>query len=500
VSATVGNVATHASRRGIAVAAVIAVLAAAVVVVFRDSYASIWELWKLSSYQYAFIVVPAAAYLLWSQRTVLTVQPIAPSWWLLLALFALAMLWQVSRVTATQAVEHAAVMLAIPAVVWVALGQRVLRATAFAWLLLLTAVPVGEVLTPLLMVVTADIATGLLQLFGIPYLRSGQYITLSGGEFVVAEVCSGLRYLLTGATLALLFSYWNFCAVRARAIFIAVTAVVFVIGNGIRAFIVMVVASASEMKYFAGQDHVIFGTIFFGVLFAAVLWTARRYAPQHEVRPGVDEADRPPSLDSTRVAVASAAAIGVLLIGPAIEAYRPAAATTSSSIRLPALPGCSALGEWRGSWQPVIHGENVQQRGSYHCDGTDVHVLIVAYARQSAGNELVSSANQIVPSEWWQTGVQTTQQVTLDERRSHAVQQALLTSTSGPTLTWIWYTVDGRPTVSGYGVKLREAWSALTLDVPESRAYVVSVAGKSNSLEALREQARQAALALEGGT
>lgn len=498
MSATVGNVVTHAGRRGIAVAAAIAVLAAAVVVVFRDSYATIWDLWKLTTYQYAFIVVPAAAYLLYSQRAVLTAQPIAPSWPALWVLFVLAMLWQVSRATATQAVEHAVVMLAVPAIVWAALGRRVLRATAFAWLLLLTAIPVGEVMTPLLMVVTADVATGLLQLFGIAYFRSGQYISLGGGEFKVADVCSGLRYLLTGVTLALLFSYWSFRTVWARAIFVAVTAVVFILGNGIRAFIVMTVASASEMRYLAGNDHLIFGTVFFGVLLAAVLRTARRYAHKHHARSSAEETDHPPSFSRTRSVVAAAAAIAVLMIGPAIAAYRPAAAAKSASIRLPALPGCSAPGEWRASWTPVIHGENVQQRGSYHCDGMDVHVLIVAYARQSAGNELVGSANQIVPSDWWQSGAQTTAQVALDERRGHEVQQVLLTTDTGSMLTWSWYAVDGRPTVSEYGVKLREVWSALTLDAPDSRAYVVSVAGRTSEFDALREQARQAAQALEG--
>lgn len=500
MSAIVGNLASHASRRGIAVAAVIAVLAAAVVVVFRDSYATIWELWKLTTYQYAYIVVPAAGYLLYSQRAVLAAQPIAPSWPALLVLFTLAILWQVSRATATQAVEHAAVMLAVPAVVWAVLGRQILRTTAFAWLVLLTAIPVGEVLTPLLMVVTADIATALLKLFGIPFIRSGQYISLSGGDFKVADVCSGLRYLLIGATLALLFSYWNFRTVRARAIFVVLTAAVFVLGNGLRAFIVMSVASASDMRYLGGTDHVVFGTILFGVLLGFVLWMARRYADKPPAQPAVDEPDRAQTISRPRVAVASVAALGVLSLGPGIDAYRFAASSGSASIRLPALQGCSAPGEWRASWKPVIHGENIQQRGSYACDGVDVHVLIVAYARQRSGSELVGSANQIVPNEWWQSGAQTTVQVTLDERRSHAVTQALLTTGGESLLTWSWYAVNGRPTTSEYGVKLREAWSALTLAAPDSRAYVVSVAGRSSSPDALRAQARQAALALEDGS
>lgn len=500
MSAAVANVAADASRRGIAVAAVIAVLAAAVVVVFHQSYATIWDLWKLTTYQYAFIVVPGAAYLLWSRRGVLTAQPIAPSWWILLAVFALAMLWQVSRATATQGAEHAAVMLAIPAVVWAVLGQRVLRVTAFAWLLLLTAIPIGEVLTPLLMVATADVATGLLELFGVSFVRNGQYITLAGGEFKIADVCSGLRYVLTAGTLALLFGYWNFRTLRARAVFVAITAVVFVLGNGVRAFIVMVVASTSHMKYLAGNDHLVFGTIFFGVLLAAVLWTARRHAHEHEARPSADEAAQQlPLLDRRQIAIASVAAIALLMLGPAVEALRPAA-STSASIQLPSLPGCSAPGEWRASWNPVIQGKSVQRLGSYHCDGTDVHVLIVAYPRQSSGSELVGGGNQIVPNDWWQSGAQTTEQVVIDERRSHAVRQALLNTPAGLMLTWSWYAVDGRPTTSEYGVKLREAWSALMLAAPDSRAYVVSVAGRANAIDALREQALQAARALEGGS
>ena len=75
----------------------------------------------------------------------------------------------------------------------------------------------------------------------------------------------------------------------------------------------------------------------------------------------------------------------------------------------------TAPGEWRASWKPVIQGASVQQLGSYRCDGVDVHVLIVAYARQTQGNELVGGINQLVPSDWWQSGAQTTEHLALDE-------------------------------------------------------------------------------------
>ena len=105
-------------------------------------------------------------------------------------------------------------------------------------------------------------------------------------------------------------------------------------------------------------------------------------------------------------------------------------------------------------------------------------VTVRAAVRGLRSNELVGSANQIVPREWWQSGVQTTVHVALRERRGHEVNEALLSTGSGSLLTWSWYAVNGNPTVSEFGVKLREAWSALTLAAPDSRAYVVSVAAR----------------------
>lgn len=498
MNATVGILATSASRRGIAVATAIFVLAMAVVALYRDSYATIWDLWKLSTYQYAFIVVPATAYLLWSQRAVLNAQRVEPSKSALLLLIVLTVLWYVSRATATQAVEHTAAMLAVPALVWAVLGWPVLRTTAISWLLLLIAIPVGEVLTPLLMVITADIATQLLSLFGIGFIRTGQYISLSGGEFKVADVCSGLRYLLTGLALAIPFSHWSFRSARARMIFVALTAVVFVLGNGLRAFIVMAVASASHMRYLGGYDHVVFGTVLFGVLLGLVFLVARRFTQAPAKPSGLGTGVEPPQMNRTRVSVAAVAGLGILAVGPAIGPYRPLSAPPSAQVQLPQLPGCSAPGEWRAGWAPIVHGAALERRGSYQCGRFDLHILVVAYARQAAGSELVGAGNEIVPSDWWQSGAQTTVQVASGPGRSHEVRQALQTTAASSSLTWNWYAIDGHATVSEFGVKLRQARSALLLRAADSRAYVVSVTGPPSARDALREQAQQAVLALEG--
>ena len=100
------------------------------------------------------------------------------------------------------------------------------KVLCFPLLFLLFATPVGEGFVPILMKLTAEIATALLQLSGIPFLRDGQYISLPGGEFVVADVCSGLRYLMTGSMVVVLFGHLSFKETYKTVALLVVTSLV----------------------------------------------------------------------------------------------------------------------------------------------------------------------------------------------------------------------------------------------------------------------------------
>ena len=54
--------------------------------------------------------------------------------------------------------------------------------------------------------------------------------------------------------------------------------------NGLRAFIVMAVASATDMRVLAGKDHVIFGWALFLLVMIALYFVAERFSdrrPKH---------------------------------------------------------------------------------------------------------------------------------------------------------------------------------------------------------------------------
>ncbi len=481
-------------ERGTIVFGAILALGAIVVALLHQSFAAIWELWQLSTYQYAFLMLPAAVYLAWSRRRELAVQAITPSWNVLAVLVVLTLAWQVGRATAVQAVEHTAAVLAVPAMVLLVLGRSVANTITFPLVLLLTLIPIGEVLTPTLMVITAEIASGLLKLFGVPFTRDGQFMSLAGGNFLVADVCSGVRYLLASVVLALLFGHLNFHSIRKRLLFMAVTAVIFILGNGVRAFIVMTVASATNMKVFGGRDHVFFGMAFFAVLLLLLFWIGSRYTDP--LRPSPILATEPGAIEMRKVGAALVAAVLVLAAGLAMQAQRAHAAVVPD-LRLPLIAGCEQPTDWRASWRPSVKGADAQQLGSYRCGEVAVHVLIVSYVNQAQGKELVGTDNAVVPREWWELGAQTRETLALRDGATLRVNQTRIASGARSMVAWHWYAVNGRATPSGPVAKLYEALAALAFRPIESRAYVVSVEGPAEAGEASLSQAQAALGALD---
>ena len=112
--------------------------------------------------------------------------------------------------------------------------------------------------------------------------RQSEIITLPNGVFHVAEVCSGISYVLASLLLSLVYTYLTFHAAWKRAAFGALTVGAFVVLNGVRAYIVMVVANATDMRWFTGWDHVYFGQLlFFCLADCWMSWNAAKRAQEY---------------------------------------------------------------------------------------------------------------------------------------------------------------------------------------------------------------------------
>src|SRR3546814_20816354 len=82
----------------------------------------------------------------------------------------------------------------------------------------------------------------LLRLTGMPVFLDGYLIQIPTGSFLVAEACSGVRYLLVSVALGVLTAYLFFRSWPRRLLFVALSVAVPIVATGIRAYGIIMLA------------------------------------------------------------------------------------------------------------------------------------------------------------------------------------------------------------------------------------------------------------------
>lgn len=463
-------------------------------IAYWQSFSRMVDMWSLMNYEHCWLVVPISLYVLWRKRRSLAEIALRGRVPGLLVTALLVLLWIVARGIGVQAVEFAAATLMVFAAFWAVAGDRAAEKAAFPLLLLLAAVPVGEILVEPLMNFTSTVASALLFIAGVPVFREDTFLTLPGGSFEVAEVCSGLRYLLAGSMASLAFAYVTYRSVGKRTLFVAIAAAVLVLANGVRAFIVMYVASATEMRVFAGPDHVYFGMVLFVVVFLALIYVGERYA---DSRNG-DERGNAMGTVGARVPLGmTAAVLAVLLAGPALQFARAQTPVPAAiEARLPELPGCAAPGEREFPWSPEFHGSDYTLRDSYTCGAVQASVYVAGYLYQEQGKELINSSNRIWPHAWRRYVDESP--ITLSvEAGAVEIREVIVRLPEHSMLIWYWYQAGDLLTGSATRLKLQAALYALALRPQEASVTAVAMfADPGSNPSALRDQMEQSARAL----
>lgn len=201
--------------------------------------------WRdLPDFSHGFLIPFFAAFLLWDKREKLRSLPIQPSWIGLVlvvpALFELLL----GVLGADLFLQRTSFVVLVAGVVWTLLGSAFLRELKFVLFILLLAIPLPTILynriTFPLQLRASELASGLLQVVGVPVLRDGNVIQLPAMPLEVAEACSGIRSLMSLFTVAVIYGYflerknWRRTVLALSAIPIAVAAnVARIFGTGL---------------------------------------------------------------------------------------------------------------------------------------------------------------------------------------------------------------------------------------------------------------------------
>ncbi|WP_299295072.1 exosortase A [uncultured Erythrobacter sp.] len=243
-------------------------------------------------------------------------------------------LWLIGRITDINLIAHAGAVGAVQGAVVAILGLRVSYFLALPLCFAALLVPFGDEIVPPLQMITADIAVALTHWSGIPAEIDGIYINTPVGLFIVAEACSGVKFLIAMVTLAVLVCFTRFDSWTRRAIFMMAAIVIPIIANGIRAWGTIFIAQSQGVEFAAGFDHIFYGWIFFAIVVALVLAGAWRFFEREPDEYGwaVEQVDTLPLALSTAKSNASPVAILAAIIALAIATGITAAIVAPAAI------------------------------------------------------------------------------------------------------------------------------------------------------------------------
>jgi exosortase A len=249
-----------------------------IVALFWGSFSAMAAVWSNSeNFSHGWLIAPISVWLIWQQRQ--SFQHLKPnaSIWGLLGLGVCALAWLSGELARVSVVKSVAVVLMIPCSVLLFAGWQIFKSVLFPLLFLITMVPAGEGLTPILMEHTAEVLVWAVQASGIPIFREGMHFTLPSGRWSVVEACSGLRYVIAAAILALLFVYLNFSSWTRKLLFVAACLILSVLANWMRAYMIVMIGHFSQMRYGVGDDHVVYGWVFFGLVMTLIFWVGSKF-------------------------------------------------------------------------------------------------------------------------------------------------------------------------------------------------------------------------------
>jgi exosortase len=186
------------------------------------------------NFEHGIFVPIFALFVLWQDRKRLHAIASAPSWaGLPLVMLGLLML-ALGVLGAELFFSRVSLLILLAGLIVLFQGWTFFRAVLFPWAFLILMIPIPNLIlqqfTFPLQLLASRLATGMLELVGVPVLRQGNVIVLASMPLDVAEACSGIRSLLTLVTLAIIYGYlmetriWVRIALALSALPIAVAA------------------------------------------------------------------------------------------------------------------------------------------------------------------------------------------------------------------------------------------------------------------------------------
>ncbi|MGC2112255.1 MAG: exosortase A [Candidatus Korobacteraceae bacterium] len=434
-----------------------------VVCLLRSTVVSMVTIWYGSNtYSYGFVILPICAFLVWRQRRLLYDLYPTTSFAGVTLFLLCAVIWLAGDVADVQVVQQVAFIGMVEALIWALLGSQTMRVLRFPLLFLFFTIPAGESLVDPLQRITAAFTVDAVRLSGIPAVQDGLLLSTPSGDWKIAEACSGIRYLTSSVVVGVLVAGVLFRTWKRRILFVLISALVPILANALRAYLIVALAYVSNNRIATGVDHIVYGWIFFSLVTAILIGFALRWR-QPEV-PGLEPVQpvvrtSGPGARNTRLL----SYVGILIV---IAVTATSAADFLWSRVPPSQPparmwsgpaGWIATPDLDHDWAPSFEaGESV----TFTKDSREVSLYIASYPMKRHGVELVNAGNAVGTTGDWKLLNSDYREAQVADRPV-TVAEYWIASGGERRLVWMWYLSGEELTAKPYKIKLMQAESRL---------------------------------------
>ncbi len=415
--------------------------------------------WQTDEYSHGMLIPFLSLLMAW--HILVDKRPaLRPSWWgsalLLLGGFFLL----VAMLAAFPSAAHYGLVISLAGLCLAFLGVAATRAVAPAFIYLLFAIPLPNLLyTSLsqhLQLLSSTLGVVLLDLAGIPVYQEGNIIDLGHYKLQVVEACSGLRYLFPLVSFGFLAAYLFEGRLWMRAVILLSTIPITIGMNTLRIALIGITVTLWGPEMADGLLHEFEGWVVFmlcALLLLGEVWLLSRITPGGRFNLRLFSLPSGNAIAGTiplRAPVIAACALSALLAGvfgtgilderPEIVPHHPPFA---------AFP--AALDGWRGhqrSLEPDVLQElklSDYLLADYTRDGgkTSVNFYMAYYDRQRIGS-MTHSPSHCIPGGGWQVVSKTMKPVALAGGMTIAVSRLLIRKGSVSQIVYFWFDERGR--------------------------------------------------------
>jgi len=452
---------------------------------YWSTFSKLIDIWSSShTYGHGFFIPPIVAWLIYRKKQQIAQLNIAISLLGLMGVFGVSIFWFLAKLSGINVAEQFAVLILPLFIIWSIWGLLGIRLLAFPLFFLIFAVPVGDFLIPYLQFITADISVFMLEILGIPVYRDGMYIQIPNGNFLVAEACSGIRFLISTFTIGVLFAYLNIQSIQRRSLFIILCLIVPIIGNGLRAFLIILIGYLSDMQAAVGFDHLVYGAVFFSFILIVLLIIGHYIA--EPIKPENDKQQKSPPKPLNKISsftlillvIALSSGAGIHFVHTAqIETFKP---------QLVAQKIKQEKAERLFDWQPYF----INADAIYYRKTEENHqvsdIFLIDYLYESENKELINGNNRFFDKAFWSLDEMNDGSV-IDSNgeRIHFIEYRIVNMKGEERIIRVVYVIDDEFFAQKIAVKLAQLASKLLMNDFGGRALIFSTENDGDGAERL---------------